>query len=135
MPAPVPNDGWFHGSSELDQHLITSAFRAVECRTPLVRAVNTGISAYIGGDGVVLEPEVLIDADKRDRDAMRDPQTGRWYKQRNAAMVHPVPLDNRSSLYVKWGDWFASLCGLGVVLLIAGSLLPHGRQPSTARAA
>jgi apolipoprotein N-acyltransferase len=127
----LTNDGWFHGSSELDQHLITSAFRAVECRTPLVRAVNTGISAYIDGDGVVLEPQVLIDADKQDRDSMRDPKTGRWYKQRNAAMVHPVPLDNRHSLYVRWGDWFAGLCGLGVVLLLAGSLLPQRKQPAT----
>ena len=33
----LTNDGWFLGSSELDQHLITSTFRAVECRTPLFR--------------------------------------------------------------------------------------------------
>jgi apolipoprotein N-acyltransferase len=124
----LTNDGWFHGSSELDQHLITASFRAVECRTPLVRAVNTGISAYIDGDGVILEPEVMIDADKKDRDRMRDPETGRWYKQRNAAMVHPIPLDNRGSLYVKWGDWFAGLCGLCVVILIACSLLPRRKH-------
>lgn len=28
----LSNDGWFHGSSGLDQHLVTAAFRAVECR-------------------------------------------------------------------------------------------------------
>ena len=56
----LTNDGWFHGSSELDQHLITAAFRCVECRVPMVRAVNTGISAVIDGDGVVIDPDALL---------------------------------------------------------------------------
>jgi apolipoprotein N-acyltransferase len=63
----LTNDGWFHGSSELDQHLITATFRCVETRTPMVRAVNTGISAIIDGDGVVVEPDVFIDADDQGR--------------------------------------------------------------------
>ena len=112
----LTNDGWFHGSSELDQHLITSAFRAVECRTPLVRAVNTGVSAIIDGDGAILDPEVFIDGDARKntpaepRTSARDPQTGAWHRQLNAALVHTVPLDPRRSLYVRFGDWFAMLC-------------------------
>ncbi|MBM4076982.1 MAG: apolipoprotein N-acyltransferase, partial [Planctomycetes bacterium] len=61
----MTNDGWFGSSSEREQHLITSAFRAVECRTPLVRAVNTGISSIIDGDGAIVDPEVFIDGDSR----------------------------------------------------------------------
>src|SRR5690606_1556993 len=92
----LTNDGWFHGSSELEQHLITAAFRAVETRTPMVRAVNMGISAIIDGDGVIRQRAV-------------DPETGRS-KQVEAVLVDYVPLDPRQSLYVAWGDWFGTLC-------------------------
>src|SRR5690606_5458190 len=129
----LTNDGWFHGSSELDQHLITARFRSIETRTPMVRAVNTGISAIINGDGVVVEPEVFIDhdgtAEGERRTTIRDPKSGRFHKQLNAAQVGVVPLDPRTSLYVRTGDWFAGLCAAGCVcLLIAGLILR--RPPS-----
>lgn len=100
------NDGWFHGSSELDQHLITGAFRSVECRIPMVRAVNTGISAIIDGNGRIVR-------------RARDPETGKS-KQVATVLVGHVPLDDREGLYVRFGDWFAGLCllacgGLAVV--------------------
>ena len=126
----LSNDGWFHGSSELEQHLITSAFRAVECRTPLVRAVNTGISAIIDGDGAILDPEVFIDGDARKnapakpRTAARDPKTGAWHRQLNAALVHTVPLDPRRSLYVRFGDWFAMLCCASAAFVAGSTWLP-----------
>lgn len=123
----LTNDGWFHGSSELDQHLITAQFRAVECRTPLVRAVNTGISAFIDGDGVVLEPEVFYDGDGQGRDSLRDPQTGKYHKQLNAVLVHDIPLDNRQSLYVEHGDWFAGSCGVGAVIFLLTGLWSNRR--------
>lgn len=47
------NDGWFWGSSALDMHLICGVFRAVEFRTPLLIAANTGLSASIDGRGNV----------------------------------------------------------------------------------
>jgi len=114
----LTNDGWFHGSSELEQHLITSQFRAIETRTPLVRAVNTGISAIIDGDGVVREPHEFIDGatpgeDRPMRKSVRDPRTGRFYKQMNCALVGDVPLDPRTSLYVTIGDWFSAICLTG----------------------
>ncbi|HID20954.1 MAG TPA: apolipoprotein N-acyltransferase, partial [Planctomycetaceae bacterium] len=117
----LTNDGWFHGSSELDQHLITAIFRSVECRTPMVRAVNTGISAIIDGDGVVREPDVFIDGDadgtEPPRTSMRDPRTGRWYKQLNAALIDTVPLDTRKSFYVRHGDWFAAACCVATIAI------------------
>lgn len=127
----ISNDGWFHGSSELDQHLITSAFRAVECRTPMVRAVNTGISAVIDGDGCIREPEMFIDGDAR-----KQQQNGKevrttlyqrggkhWNKSLNAAIIDTVPLDNRSSLYVAGGDWFAQLCGFSCLIFFIGAFV------------
>ncbi len=128
----LTNDGWFHGSSELDQHLITAQFRAVECRTPLVRAVNTGISAFVDGDGVVVEPTVFYDGDNRGRNSMRDPQTGRYYKQLNAVLIHDIPLDNRMSLYVKFGDWFAGCCAFGACVYLLGGLWPTRRKTQSA---
>lgn len=124
------NDGWFvhvnsdgtsSGSSELNQHLITASFRAVETRTPLVRAVNTGISAVIDGDGVVTEPDVFINGDAPTREesisTMRDPATGRLRKSLNAALIADVPLDSRSSIYVAHGDWFAQSCCASALFL------------------
>jgi apolipoprotein N-acyltransferase len=127
----LTNDGWFHGSSELDQHLITAAFRAVECRTPVVRAVNTGISAIIDGDGAIVDPDVFIDGDAMKnpdtppRTKARDPQTGAWHKQLNAAVIHTVPLDSRRSLYVRFGDWFAGACCAAMVLTAVTGILPR----------
>jgi apolipoprotein N-acyltransferase len=115
----VSNDGWFAGSSEHDQHLITSLFRCVECRVPMVRAVNMGISAIIDGDGVIREPNVFIDGEAINQDteskvvaktSMIDPQTGRFYRKMPLALVGNVPLDHRFSLYVYCGDWFGYLC-------------------------
>jgi apolipoprotein N-acyltransferase len=100
----LSNDGWFHGSSELDQHLITAAFRSVECRVPMVRAVNTGISAVIDGDGAIRARAV-------------NEKTGQ-FKETEAYLVESVPLDPRESLYVRYGDWFAAVC-LGITLLAA----------------
>lgn len=129
----MTNDGWFHGSSELDQHLITAAFRAVECRTPMVRAVNTGISAFIDGDGAIVEPEVFLDGDGEGRDSMRDPKTGRWHKSLNATLIHTVPLDNRRSLYVEWGDWFAQLCALFAALVAIVGFVLYRRNKDRGR--
>ena len=128
----LTNDGWFHGSSELDQHLITAQFRAVECRIPVMRAVNTGISAFVDGDGVVIEPTVFYDGDNQGRDSMCDPQTGQYHKQLNAVLVHDIPLDDRESLYVKYGDWFAGCCAFGAGVFLLGGLWPTRRKKQPA---
>ncbi len=49
----VTNDAWFGRSSAPYQHLAISTFRAVETRTPLVRAANTGITAIIDQNGYI----------------------------------------------------------------------------------
>ncbi|MEX0717654.1 MAG: apolipoprotein N-acyltransferase [Planctomycetaceae bacterium] len=153
----LTNDGWFHGSSELDQHLITAAFRAVETRTPMVRAVNTGISAVIDGDGAIVEPDVFLGGNISvprlvrggDRDAAKragvsaeerllepmsfiDPATGRPRKSLDAVLIDDVPLDDRDSLYVAWGDWFAGTCGMLALGLVVIGLVPK-RSPATSR--
>lgn len=138
----LTNDGWFRDSSEQEQHLITASFRCIESRTPMVRAVNTGISAVIDGDGLIREPAAFIDYDRhpalqRDpnvapRDTLRDPQTGRYHKSLNAVLVADVPLDPRGSLYLVAGDWFAGGCLVLTLASLGWSALvrPAKRTPA-----
>lgn len=56
----ISNDGWFKGTSEHEEHLAICRFRAVECRRPVARAVNMGVSALIDGNGRVLAPKATI---------------------------------------------------------------------------
>ena len=62
----LTNDSWYGDTWEPRQHLNFSRFRAVEHRAPLVRATNTGISAFIDAAGDVLErtgydvPAILV---------------------------------------------------------------------------
>lgn len=47
----ITNDAWFGRSSAPYQHLSMAVFRAIETRTPLIRAANTGITAIIDHNG------------------------------------------------------------------------------------
>lgn len=49
----MTNDAWFERSSAPYQHLDVSIFRAVENGVPVVRAANTGVSAFISPQGEV----------------------------------------------------------------------------------
>ncbi len=96
----LTNDGWYWGSSELDLHLICGVFRAVEMRKPMVIAANTGISAIIDGSG-----QIQRQGPRRATDVL----------------VEEVRLDNRTSVYVRFGDWPAGIClGLTALLPLAG---------------
>jgi apolipoprotein N-acyltransferase len=55
---------------------------------------------------------------------MRDPKTGRWNRQLNAVLVDAVPLDNRSSVYLHAGDWFAGTCGFATLFVLLASFVP-----------
>jgi apolipoprotein N-acyltransferase len=98
----LSNDGWFHDSSEHETHLAVSIFRAVENRVPLARAVNTGVSAFIDGNGRVLA-------------ALPRLQEG--------VLAHTIPLDDRVSLYSAWGDWVGFACLAATLALLPLALL------------
>jgi apolipoprotein N-acyltransferase len=49
----ITNDAWFGQTSEPYEHMALSVYRAVELRLGMVRAVNTGVSAFIDATGRV----------------------------------------------------------------------------------
>ncbi len=91
----ISNDGWFR-EAELPQHLGICVFRAVENRVPIARAVNTGISGFIDSNGRI--------HDVVERDGQR---IGRGIAGHSTAALQ---LDDRVSMYGRYGDWFAGLC-------------------------
>ena len=50
----LTNDAWFGMTSAPYQHLCMAVFRSVENRRPMIRAANTGFSAYIAPQGEIV---------------------------------------------------------------------------------
>ena len=101
----LSNDGWFHHSTQIDMHLATHVFRAIENRKPYLAATNGGFSVGIDGSGKLLA-----------------------IGQRRTNQVVDVDLtsDNRSSAYLFWGSFF-HLTSLGwVFLMLFFPMLQYG---------
>lgn len=126
----LSNDGWFvcqwgpgpyRGSAEHAIHLSHYVFRAVECRLPVVRAVNTGISASIDSNGR------LLAVAQRDGRRTMVPATlvldGRGGEEDSVQHGPRVLVDSRVSVYSLWGDWFALIVSGMAVALLAGLTL------------
>ncbi|RUL84214.1 apolipoprotein N-acyltransferase [Tautonia sociabilis] len=101
----LSNDGWFRGTAAHQLHLANSVLRAVELRVPVARAVNTGISAVIDGNGVV-------------RSSLPPPHRGDSAHAAEGVLTATIPLDPRTSLYARFGDWLP----LGCLALTLGCL-------------
>jgi apolipoprotein N-acyltransferase len=56
----ITNDAWFGMTSAPYQHLSMAVFRAVENQRPMIRAANTGFSAFIGPQGAILSKSSLF---------------------------------------------------------------------------
>ncbi len=80
----VSNDAWFGDSLAPHQHLEITRSRAVETGRYLLRATNTGISAVIDPNGMIINKSVQFEDDVV-RSTIK-PHTG-------------------TTLYAKWGNW------------------------------
>lgn len=124
----ISNDGWWDGTFGHDQHLAVARFRAVECRRSIARAVNMGISAIVDANGRVLAPA----ADTSDVPLWTVPERAgglslsRWseFRKRAGVIVGTVPVDSRTSVYARYGDWLP-----GVLFLILAVTFPWRRGP------
>ncbi|MDH4199773.1 MAG: apolipoprotein N-acyltransferase [Spirochaetia bacterium] len=61
----ITNDTWFGQTTEVDQHIKASSIRAIELRLPIIRATNSGISAYIDTTGRIHNPTESYTKDYR----------------------------------------------------------------------
>ncbi|WP_145270681.1 apolipoprotein N-acyltransferase [Tautonia plasticadhaerens] len=120
----LSNDGWFRGTAAHQLHLANSVLRAVELRVPVARAVNTGTSALVDGNGVV-------------REELPPPERGALPNAAEGVLTVDVPLDPRTSFYARAGDWLPIGClalALGCLPVAAGRSIAGrwraGRSPA-----
>jgi apolipoprotein N-acyltransferase len=100
----ITNDAWFGDTSEPWEHLALSVYRAVEQRSEMVRAVNTGVSAFVDSTGRVVHRTYAVDPG-----------------------LHPHPADRilgsvamlraGDTVYAKIGDVFGYACFAATVFL------------------
>jgi len=105
----ITNDAWFGSSSAPYQHLAMTSFRAVENRVWIVRAANTGISAFIDPLGRVHDQTELFTA---------------------ASRVMQVDAHASPGFYTRHGDLLPMGCSGLSLLLLAMALLRKKRSIS-----
>jgi len=92
----LSNDGWFRHSSQIDMHLATHVFRAIENRKPYLAATNGGFSVGLDGSGNILSI---------------------GQRANNQVVYVDLNADNRFSAYLFWGSFF-HLTSLGCVFIM-----------------
>jgi apolipoprotein N-acyltransferase len=94
----ITNDAWFGKTSAPYQHLSQATFRAIENRVWLVRAANTGISAFVDPRGRIIKASSLFTP---------------------AVLAQEIRFKaNTMTFYTRYGDIFAVVCSLlGAVLI------------------
>jgi apolipoprotein N-acyltransferase len=104
----ISNDGWFGRSAAPEQHLRMARVRAVEDRRWLLRVTNNGFTVSVDPYGRIFRP---LPPDVR------------------AAVDLPYDFRTDETIYTRFGDWFAWLCVLVSVILLASTF----RKGNTAR--
>lgn len=89
----ITNDGWWGNTSGHEQHFAFARLRAIETRRAVVRSANNGISGIILPDGSVTY------------------RSEYWTRTTHHA---DIPIYNRSTIYVRFGDWV-----IGLILALA----------------
>jgi apolipoprotein N-acyltransferase len=113
----ITNDAWFGRTSEPYEHLALAVYRSVETRLDLVRAVNTGVSAYVDATGKVYDKSPSVDPDETP-DA------------KPVALLDDVAVMQPFKVYATLGEWFGGLCLLAVIVL---GIIARGRGGNPVR--
>jgi len=107
----LSNDGWYGDSGAYAQHLKQSRMRAVENERWLLLDTNTGVTASVDPYG---------------RIAASVPRKVR------TTLEAPYALLNGTTFYTRYGDWFAFLCAIILMVALAARLV---RRPNRTRKA
>jgi apolipoprotein N-acyltransferase len=102
----ITNDAWFGDSGGPLQHLAMVPLRAVENRIAIVRAANTGVSAFVLPSGAI-ERTLPLGA--------------------RGTLRAEVPLRRGQTFYTRFGDVFAYACLAASGAALAGGLAAGGR--------
>ena len=94
------NDAWFGDTAAPHQHLQLARFRTIENRLPMIRATNSGVTAIVDPTGKVTRQ---LDTFTKD------------------AIIADIALPRIKTFYTAYGDVFAILCLLSVVVTVAWS--------------
>ncbi len=96
----ITNDAWFGDSGGPRQHLAMVPLRAVENGVAVVRAANTGISAFVAPSGAI---EATLPLGRR------------------GTLTRAVPLRRGATFYTRFGDVFAFACVAASLGALAGT--------------
>ncbi|MBI3316396.1 MAG: apolipoprotein N-acyltransferase [Candidatus Omnitrophica bacterium] len=100
----LTNDAWFGKTAAPYQHLQASIFRAVENGVPIVRAANTGVSAFISPKG-----EVLVRIENQKGESI--------FISGHKTMNIPFEDNPRKTLYQQGGWIFPYVALIGFVIM------------------
>ncbi len=95
----ISDDGWYGETGAPWQHLNMARMRAIENHRWVLRSTNTGVTTSIDPSG-----RVAVEAPRHVR----------------AAFVFPFGFEQGTTFYTRHGDWFAYLCAVISVLVLAG---------------
>jgi apolipoprotein N-acyltransferase len=104
----LTNDTWFGERAEPWQHLALAVFASVEQRVSMVRAVNSGVSAFIDPNGRVIGKTYAVDPHFHPHPA-------------TSSLVKLPLLEGGHTLFAKVGNLFAHLCALSIAFLLVRS--------------
>ncbi|MGP1431749.1 MAG: apolipoprotein N-acyltransferase [Treponema sp.] len=105
----LTNDSWSKTASAEYQHFAVAYFRAIELRTPLVRATNGGYTCVVDPRGFILTSLPLFTS---------------------AAIPVQIPIyTRRQTVYAQWKDWLPALflvlaCSVSIVYRLSPAFSP-----------
>lgn len=95
--AVITEDAWSYSDESLLQHFYMSVFRAVENRRDIVHNGNSGVTGHISSTGKVISTLPFWKPDY---------------------MIANVALNNRLTIYTRFGEWFVYLCFITILVLL-----------------
>jgi apolipoprotein N-acyltransferase len=109
----LTSDSWFGADTEPWEHLALAVFGSVELRVSMVRAVNSGVSAFIDPNGRLVQKTYADDPYRHPR-------------AEDGVVVSVPMVPGGHTVYVAVGNLFAYLCVAAVLIIMVMSARAGG---------